>query len=631
MLQSIRDTTQGWIAGVIISLLILSFALWGIHSYVLGAGDNNVVAKVNGTEITKNQLSVAYERLRRQAQMQFGSNQLPEHAESTLKKRALQTLIDFQVLDQASFANDYRITGGQIDSFLQGMPEFQVNGEFSPVRFQQVLNATLFTPSDFIELIKTTLLIDQSRLGIIFTSIAMPNEINATMALIGQERNIQYLLIPQNFFNSQQISISDEKVNAYYKDHQDEFKTPEQVSIEYILLSIKDLASKINPSEDQLKNFYNENINSFIQPAKWQLEEVILPVAPNVTGDEFKKSQAKMNEIVKAANKGTEFKALIKEYSLVTGDNKLTEWVSLSQIPPALQKSVANLTKQGQVSAPITTDKGFVLLKAVNYKEPQTNSYAISKEKVKELFATQKAEEQFADQREKVANITYEHPDSLQAAAKELALPVQTTALFTRDKAGTDLSANGKVREAAFGNDVLNLQNNSDVIQIDSQSAVVLRVKSHIPASVIDLKTVRSQIENKLKAISIEDKLLNLANEIKSKLQTGSSINQVSNEYHLQWNNVGFIGRHANKIDQAILDRAFQMPSPQNANKVTYSFAKVANGFAVIALSGVKPGNSNVSKEQYQAFSDQIQSSQGTLEYELYKNSLMKKSKIVIE
>lgn len=535
MLQSIRDTTHGWIAGLIISVLILSFALWGIHSYLVGGGDNNVVAKVNGTEITRNQLSAAYERLRRQTQMQFGANQLPAKAELSLKERALQTLINFQVLEQASLANDYRITGAQIDAFLQGMPEFQVDGKFSMARFQQMLNTALFSPSDFIELIKTTLLIDQPRLGILFTSYATPNEINDTIALIGQERNIQYFIIPQNYFNNQPLTISDEKIQAFYNEHQNEFKTPEQVSIEYILLSVQDLANKVHPTEEQLKNFYNDNKASFAKLVKGQ-------------------------------------------------------------------------------------------------KEPQIQPFAAVKDEVSKVYARQKAEEEFANQRDKLANLTYEHPDSLQAAAQESGVPIRSTGLFTKEKGEKDLTANLKVREAAFGNDVLNLQNNSDVIQLDDQSAVVLRVKSHVPANVLALSVVKNQIEEKLKASAIEEKLSNLADEIKNKLQTGQLLpNQVSQTYHLAWVTPGFIGRHATKIDQAILDAAFAIPNPLNNKNMNYAATKVANGFAVVGLSAVKAGNTNVPKEQYQAFSDQVQNAQGALEYELYQNSLIKKSKIVIE
>src|SRR5436190_15041147 len=91
MLQSIRDRTQGWIAGIIISLLILSFALWGVHSYFMGGAVNTTVAEVDGTEITKGQLAVAYERLRRQVQTQLNSNdQINANTDAGLKDRALQ-------------------------------------------------------------------------------------------------------------------------------------------------------------------------------------------------------------------------------------------------------------------------------------------------------------------------------------------------------------------------------------------------------------------------------------------------------------------------------------------------------------------------------------------------------------
>src|SRR5690242_19334203 len=132
MLQSIRDRTHGWIAGIIISLLILSFALWGIHSYLVGGSNTTTVATVNGIEITKGQLTAAYERLRRQLQMQLSENYaLPDQAELKLKERALQTLITIQVLQQASFAQNYRISSNQINAFLENMPELQVNGRFS--------------------------------------------------------------------------------------------------------------------------------------------------------------------------------------------------------------------------------------------------------------------------------------------------------------------------------------------------------------------------------------------------------------------------------------------------------------------------------------------------------------------
>ncbi len=93
MLQTIREHTQGWIAGTIISIIILTFALWGIHSYFIGGGANTNVAEVNGIEITKEQLAVAYERLRRQAQLQYGStNPITSKDEFNLKRSSITVI-----------------------------------------------------------------------------------------------------------------------------------------------------------------------------------------------------------------------------------------------------------------------------------------------------------------------------------------------------------------------------------------------------------------------------------------------------------------------------------------------------------------------------------------------------------
>ena len=93
----------------------------------------------------------------------------------------------------------------QIDNYLQSMPEFQVNGQFSLDRFQEILSSTLLSTSEFLELIKTSLLIDQPKLGIIFTSFALPDETNYTIALVNQERDIDYINIPLQYFLSQPI------------------------------------------------------------------------------------------------------------------------------------------------------------------------------------------------------------------------------------------------------------------------------------------------------------------------------------------------------------------------------------------------------------------------------------------
>lgn len=625
MLQTIREHTQGWIAGTIISVIILTFALWGIHSYFIGGSSNSVVAEVNGVDITKEQLAVAYERLRRQVQIQYGSN-LPVTAkdETSLKERALQALTDIEVLKQASLAQGYRVSDHQIDNYLQGMPDFQVDGQFSVQRFQEILSSTMLSTSEFLELIKTSLLIDQPKLGIIFTSFALPAETRYTIALVNQERDIDYINIPLRYFLSQPMTIPAEKVKAYYEEHKKDFMTPEQVNVDYIELSLKDLAAKITPTETMLESFYNENINSYTQPTEWKLAVITIPVAATASADEIAQAQKKADTALQDIQHGGDFAKIASSFN---SSQPPQNWMTLNQVPAELQKSVADLTNPGQVSGLIKTANGLVIVKVVDIKEPKMQTFAAAKDKVRESYTHQHAEEKFAELRDQLADMTYEHPDSLQLAAKTLNLPIKTSELFTKEKAGKEIAQYKKVRDTAFSNDVLNLQNNSDVIQLNPETVIVMHVKSHVASTLLPLNEISKQIEDKLKATEAETRAVKFAEELKKKFESGANPQQLASSYKFVWATTGYIGRYSTKVDSAILDLAFRLPNPATLKKPVYGVTRLPSGYAIVALKAVKPGTV-ADKKQYSVFAEQVQNSEGLLEYELYKRSQANNAKI---
>ncbi len=628
MLQSIRDRTQGWIAGIIISILILSFAIFGIHSYLEGGSASTVVAKVNDVEITKNQLAVAYERLRRQLQIQYSNNYaLPPGAEVQLKERALRTLINIQLLKQASIKQNYRISDSQIDGLLASMPDFQVDGQFSLARFQQMLSTTMFSAADFLDLLKTSLLIDQPRLGLMFSSFALPIEIQRMVALVNQEREIQYAVFPLQSV-TQAIIVSDDQIKAYYADHQADYKTQEQASIDYLEINLKDLIADMHPSDAELEKFYNENSNSFTQAMQWKLAAILVPVPVKAGEKEVAAAQAKITDIQSKLNAGEKFEKYSQQYPLGKAGEKFQAGVTLNQIPADLQNAVIKLTKAEQVSEPVKTDSGFVIIKALHVSEPKIESFTSVKTKVKDLYIHQQAEEKFAALKDKLANLTYEHPESLQTAAQALSLPIKTSELFTQEKGGKDISSNAKVREATFSHDVMNLKNNSDVIQVGADAVLVIRIKEHIPAAILTLEAVKKQITDKLKLVAQEAELGKLVNDIKTQLTKGASSDALAQQYHFTWSQSAYIGRHQAKIDTAIANAAFAMPKPKNSSAPVYAVVKTQDGYAIIALHAVRDGVLGAKQDQNDLFNEQIQAAEGSLEYELYQYSLEKQAKI---
>jgi len=623
MLQSIRDKTHGWIAGIIISILILSFGMWGIHSYLVGGSTSDVVAKVNGVEIIQTQLSAATERLRRQLELQK-RNDLLATAGSNLRENALQALINLQVLKQSSLNQDYRISQMQVEEYLENIPDFKVNGQFSVSRFQEMLNATLFTTNDFLDLIRSTLLIDQPRLGIIFSSFSLPNEVNDSIALINQQRDITYILLPFKSLSKSPVTLSQNTIQAYYNQHIKDFQKPETVSVEYILLSTKDLVNKIHPNDAELLKYYNETPESFNLPAQWKFISILIPIEKNASPETYKAAEAKSNEMYKEAQQGKDLTAIA--HSLSIDNTHSNHFITLNNAPGEIQNALLDATKPGTLIKPIQVHNGFMIIKVIDYKKPEVQPYDKVKEQVKSAVILQRSQEQLAAAKEKLTNISYEHPSSLKPAADALGLTIQTTGLFSKDKGNDDFSNNPKIREAAFSSDVLNALNNSDVIPITNDTVVVLRIKSHSPSTSSPLSEVQQQITEKLKTIEMENRTSQLANKIISKLKAGTTPESIAKEYNITWVNPGLVTRHSTKVDPAILDQAFDLPKVEKS----YGIAKITNGYAIVSLKSIQDGTLNHS-EDYDIFSEQIQNTQGLLEYQLYKQSLIKKANIIIE
>jgi len=527
MLQSIKEHTQGWIAGVIVSLLILSFALWGISSYFTGGSANQAVVEVDGVKITSMQLSAAYERMRRQAEMQTGTNSFGRNTDINLKQEALQGLIDTQVLKQASINQGFYISTSQVDRFVESMPEFQVDGKFSVARLQQILAAVLYTPSEFLDLIKVSLLIDQPKIGTLLSSFSLPVEVSESISLINQEREIEYVVLPFSQLKNQATKVSDQESQSYYDEHKNDFKNPDTVTVSYLKLSMDDLAKKIKASDKELELFFNDN------------------------------------------------------------------------------KSVFGASSE----AALTFDS--------------------VKDKVRESYAAQKAQELFAEAREKLASVTYENPESLKIPAEKLGLTVIDSKQFTKDKGVEgDVSSHQALREVAFSEDVLELRNNSDVIQLDPNTAVVIRVKDYKESSFVPIETVRSTIIDKINKKEIEEKTLSVAKDIKQELIKGTNSSEVVKIFGITWKDVGFISRHDKEVASSIIESAFAMPIPTTGGQTNYAVTRMPDGYAIVALKAVKDGINQDIKE-YDAYVEQVQSSQGILEYELYKNSLKSNAKIV--
>ncbi|MGD9108445.1 MAG: SurA N-terminal domain-containing protein [Gammaproteobacteria bacterium] len=627
-----RDKLQGWIAWIIITAICLVFALWGVRSYLYGRAADNVVAKVNGTKITKQQLDVVYNQMRRQQQLQLGANYSPsEKAAAALKQTALQSIISSMVLNKAAKSDGFRVDPVLVEALLAKMPIFQVNGVFSQAKFEQFVNTLLYSTDAFLAQLGNEILVSQVKSGIVGTAFSLPQEIDQLIKLVNQKRSFKYLVIPTKRFLTQ-IKLPTKAAENFYHQNLDNFKLPEKVSIQYLQLSMANLMRSIKPTAAQLKDFYNTNIVSYTKPKRWHLAGIMIAVPKHASKKQVDQAQQKLNLVANKIKQHVDFAALAKQYSDDTGTAAKGgewSWVTEAQLPTELRVVLPNLKKVGDITMPIKTMQGYYILQLLGTQPQQVIPFSKVKDKVLQAYKQQTAERKFADLRDKLANITYENADSLKPAAKQLSLPIQTTDLFTKS-GGKGIAANPRVIAAAFGDEVLNQSENSDPVDLSDNSVVVLRIKQHVPASVKKFAEVKTQIVNQLRRAAAAQKAEDFGSTIIKELQNGKTLSNVASKYHLNTRAMTNVGRHAKNLDTNILEAAFHIaPSVKKGAPAVTGLSLPTNNYVVIVLTGVKEGDvKQLTASARQAFQQTAIQQLGLLEYQLYASGLIKKTKI---
>lgn len=636
MLQNIRDRAQGFIAWIVVALIVITFALWGIHSYIVGGSstNTNVAAKVNGQEVPFTAVTATYERLRQQQQMQMGADfSLSQSAETDLKKKALDQLIVSTVLTQAAVKSGFRVTDDQVNEALLLVPAFQINGQFSRQRFEEVLGSVLYSEDQFISDMRAEMMINQVKGGFVNSAFALPTDVNNSVRLVNQKRNISYLIVPANHFTNS-IQVTDKDIKNYYQQHQNQFQAPEQVSVDYLELSLPAIKAGLHFDPTKLQQYYEDNIDSYMTPMRWHVAHILAKVPANATPQQVAAAQAKINNIAKQLAAGGDFNQLARSESddpSSASQGGVLDWFSQGSLDPAFEKAVANLQNIGDVSSPVRTQYGFSIIKLLGEQKPQTQPFNQVQQQVQNALAQQQAEQIFADATDKLSNLTYANPDSLDVASKALNIPIQSTGWFGRDGDKQGITANPRVLAVAFSNDVLGQGNNSDIITLDPNTVIVLRVRQHKLASLMPFGEVQPLIKDKLIADLAQQKAKALGQTLLTDLdKNNAAIADLSKQYNLPLQNDNAAGRYDSQVDAAILNEAFRMPRPEGNKPSTNGLQLPSGDFAVIVLNAITDGAtpSNGSVEQ-RVFQEEMENNLGHIDYEFYVRDLMNHAKIV--
>ena len=254
MLQKLREKTSGWIATVILGLLIVPFAFFGMESYMSQQVDNYAARIAQPPSWWKSAPQVwpvtylwkihdidaqAYrERLevtRMNMREQQGENFDPKAFESVEnKRRILDALIDEQLMKLAAERDGIVIGDVAVRDAIQKFPDFQVDGAFNADRYQLLLasqNPPL-TPRDFEARIRDSLKNELIPAGIARSAFVTDAELDRLMRLLGERRDVGFVTLPPAAPDTAEVTAA--QIDAWYQAHKSDYRKPESVRLEYV-------------------------------------------------------------------------------------------------------------------------------------------------------------------------------------------------------------------------------------------------------------------------------------------------------------------------------------------------------------------------------------------------------------
>ncbi|MBA2078235.1 SurA N-terminal domain-containing protein [Rhodanobacter sp. PCA2] len=560
MLQAMRNKMHGWPAIVVLGVCVFAVSFFGIEGYIMSRADT-YVAKVGKHEISQQDFQDRMNQLRQQLSAEQGDNFDPDAFEKPdMKLKVLDGMIDQQLLLQANQNWGIRVPDQAVRDYIAGIPAFQVNGQFDPATYRTVLAEQRKTPEMFENDVRASLSTQALPNAVDGSTIITDAEIDHYLDLRMQRRDLSYFVLPKP--QPADATVTDAQIETYYKEHLADYMNPEQVALQYVEVNGAALVPDAAPSDADLMKRYENEKQRFVQPEQREVSHILVNVPANATPEQQKAAMAKADKIAAEATPEN-FAKLAAQDSDDLGSRRQggdLGWLQKGVTNAAFDTAMFAL-KKGEISKPVLTPDGYDIIWLRDTRSGEAKSFAeVRSQLLAEATAGDK-DRKYNEVAGKLSDSSYQNPSSLEPAAQALGLTIKSTELFSA-KGGEGIAANLKVVKAAFGNDVLAQGNNSNLIELGNDDAVVIRVAKHEPAAAKPLAEVYDAIGKTILAQRVESAAKQQADALLARLRKGETMAAVGASANAAIKNVADAVRVQPDVPASLLDQAFLLPHP---------------------------------------------------------------------
>lgn len=499
MFDIVRNNKR--LAQVILGLVSLTFAFFGIEAYVRDPGSAGEVARVGKLRISQGEFAEAMQNQQDRMREVLGNQFNPKMLDNPEARRAvLESVISQRMLALEASSARLGVSDEQLREFISTAPALQEDGKFSAAKYDALVRSRGMSREGFEHTLRQDMVQQQLTSAITESGHVARALAEHWVGLQSEEREFaQVQLKPEQFVA--QVKLAPDAVQKYYEANRAQFETPEQVKAEYVILSPDALMQQVSISDEEIKAWYDGHAEQYQRAEERRASHILIPLAKDAPEAEQKAAREQADALLKAAraNPG-EFAKLAKENSKDPGSAQnggdLGFFARGAMVKPF--EDAAFSLKENEISDVVQSDFGLHIIKLAEIKPAKKRPLDEVRGEIAEELKRSAASRKYAEAAEQFSNIVYEQSDTLKPVVDKFQLAVQTTEWIAKNGRGAGRLGNPKMLGALFGDDAVKNKRNTEAVEIAPNTLASARVLEHKPAALRPLEEVRAEIEQQL-------------------------------------------------------------------------------------------------------------------------------------
>jgi len=589
MLRILRENASSWMLRGILILVAVTFISWGGYS-LIRERKQTYAAKVNGVAIEIRDFSDAYQNVIKQYRDALGPSFSEKMVEELhLREKVLNDLVSRVLILQEAARLGFDIHDEELRESIESIPSFQVNGRFDSRIYERFLRLNRMSGEDFERMQREGLMLSKlTNLIKLNGGKVSEEEVLETYLFENERINLTFLKVTPEIFKGQ-TTVNEVEIKDYFQKHQEEFRVPTFLQIQYLIFRPSEFEGRVQVSSDEIKRYYDLQKGRFKIPKKVRVREILIKVSAEDPTNKIEEKTKKAEEILEKAKKTKDFGSLAKQYSESNTAPKGGDmgWIPAGTVDESFEKILFS-RKAGELSGVVRGKDGFYIFKIEDAVEEKLKSFEEVKDQILQTLKKEKAIAE-ASRRADDAFYSLFRSRDLEGFGREKDLPIKTTGFFKEGDEIPEIGKNPSFYSSAFS---LKVGEISPVVSVPP-NFYILKLLDKKDSRIPSLEEVKEEVGRKVIGMKCEEKARQVAEDLLGQIRAGKSMKEVAKDRGIQMNETGLFTRAGGLVPKIGPAEEFMATLSSLTEKGPFpkEVFRTKDGYFVVKLSDLEPAD----------------------------------------